>query len=237
MTDHVPELLLTGITKTFSTPAGDLNILSGVDLSMRTGDAVAIVGPSGSGKSTLLYIIGLLDTPSSGSMVIHREEPLQFSPAQQAQYRSSRMGFIFQDHHLLPQCTVLENVLLPAMAAGGIGDAQQARARRLLERVGLRDRMDHAPSQLSGGERQRVAVCRALINEPGLLLADEPTGNLDRRTAETIGTLLLEMAQEEQTMLICVTHSQELAARMPRCCELVDGKLIDVGKTATAPAG
>lgn len=234
MMEHSADLQISGVTKTFTTTAGELNILSGVDLSLRTGEAVGIVGPSGSGKSTLLYIIGLLDTPSSGTMVIRGEEPITFSPARQALYRSSQIGFVFQDHHLLPQCTVLENVLLPAMAAGGIGDAQNSRARALLERVGLKERMNHAPSQLSGGERQRVAVCRALINKPRLLLADEPTGNLDRRTAETIGTLLLEMAQEEQTILICVTHSQELAARMPRCFELVDGKLVDINMAATA---
>lgn len=234
MTERSADLQIFGVTKTFRTEAGELNILSGVDLTLHTGDAVAIVGPSGSGKSTLLYIIGLLDTPSSGTIVIRGEEPLQFSPARQAQYRSSKIGFVFQDHHLLPQCTVLENVLLPAMAAGGVSDAPHSRARALLERVGLKERMNHAPSQLSGGERQRVAVCRALINKPGLLLADEPTGNLDRRTAENIGSLLLEMAQEEQTMLICVTHSQDLAARMPRCCELVDGKLVDISMAATA---
>src|SRR5690606_13801841 len=137
----------------------------------------------------------------------------------QAQYRNKNIGFIFQDHHLLPQCTVLENVLIPTLAGSGAGKPEEERARTLLARVGLGDRLTHRPAQLSGGERQRVAVCRALINQPALLLADEPTGNLDRRTAESVGSLLLDLSREQNTLLICVTHSSELAGRFPRRME------------------
>ncbi|WP_437226907.1 ABC transporter ATP-binding protein [Planctomicrobium sp. SH661] len=226
MTARIHTLQIAHLQKSFSTAAGQLEILSGANLDMQSGEAVAITGPSGSGKSTLLYIVGLLDQPTGGHVLIDGEEPLTQNAAAQARFRSRHVGFVFQDHHLLPQCTVLENVLLPVLAAGGDAADQPARARALLERVGLKDRLEHLPAQLSGGERQRVAVCRALINQPLLLLADEPTGNLDRKTADMIGTLLLEMAAEQQTMLICVTHSQELAGRLPRRYELVDGKLV-----------
>ena len=191
---------------------------------MRRGEALSITGPSGSGKSTLLYIIGLLESPTSGSVVIDGAEPHSLGAAAQAAFRSSTIGFVFQDHHLLPQCTVLENVLLPTLASSELPD-RTARAKTLLERVGLAHRLDHRPPQLSGGERQRVAVCRALINEPLLLLADEPTGNLDRATAEAVGSLLLEIAAEQQAMLICVTHSSELARRFPKGVQLHDGRL------------
>jgi lipoprotein-releasing system ATP-binding protein len=192
---------------------------------MRRGEAVAITGPSGSGKSTLLYVIGLLDEPTSGHVVIDGEHPLTLPAAAQAAFRNRKIGFVFQDHHLLPQCTVLENVLLPALAEPQAVDRTD-RARMLLQRVGLEQRLAHRPAQLSGGERQRIAVCRALINEPLLLLADEPTGNLDRRTAEDVGSLLLEIAAEHRAMLICVTHSVELAARFPRRLHLQDGRLV-----------
>lgn len=226
MTSRTHQLQVTDLRKTFSTPAGELSILSGANLQMNSGEAIAITGPSGSGKSTLLYIVGLLDSPTSGTVLLDGEQPHALKAADQARFRSRHLGFVFQDHHLLPQCTVLENVLLPALAGDGITPEHQQRALGLLERVGLKDRLQHVPSQLSGGERQRVAVCRALINQPVLLLADEPTGNLDRKSADVVGALLLEMAQEQHTMLICVTHSQELAARLPRHYELVDGKLV-----------
>jgi lipoprotein-releasing system ATP-binding protein len=196
-----------------------------VDLSLSRGDAVAVTGPSGSGKSTLLYILGTLDTPSAGSVQILDRDVLALDAAAQADFRNKNVGFVFQDHHLLPQCTVLENVLIPALAGAGAGSAEEARARGLLERVGLGQRIGHRPAQLSGGEKQRVAVCRALINGPALLLADEPTGNLDRATADAVGSLLLELNREQNTMLLCVTHSSELAERFPRRVELVDGKL------------
>lgn len=223
--DSPPDLQLSQITKRFAGTAGPLDILTGVDLSVARGESVAITGPSGSGKSTLLYIVGLLDEPTGGSLTITGEQPLTLDSAAQARFRNRNIGFIFQDHHLLPQLTVLENVLIPTLPLGGADAAAEARARQLLTRVGLGERMDHRPARISGGERQRVAVCRALINQPKLLLADEPTGNLDRTTAESVGSLLLEIAAEQQTMLICVTHSLELAERFPRRYELAAGRL------------
>jgi lipoprotein-releasing system ATP-binding protein len=218
------DLAVRRLSKSFPTAEGTLSILQGVDLDLARGDALAIVGPSGAGKSTLLYIVGALDTPTAGEVSLLGEQPHALSATEQAQFRNRRVGFVFQDHHLLPQCTVLENVLIPAIP-GGITPALDARARELLSRVGLSARLTHRPAQLSGGERQRVAVCRALINQPVLLLADEPTGNLDRATAEAVGGLLLDLNREQQTILICVTHSHELAQRFPRRCELRDGKL------------
>lgn len=214
------------LSKSFSTAAGELTILQQTSLEMNRGDAVAITGPSGSGKSTLLYIIGLLDEPTSGEVIIAGEQPLTFDAAKQARFRNENIGFIFQDHHLLPQCTVLENVVLPTLAAAKKDATVEKRAKELLDRVGLADRLNHRPGQLSGGERQRVAVCRALINQPMLLLADEPTGNLDPKTADSVGTLLLEIAKEQQTMLICVTHSRELAQRFATHYELSAGQLV-----------
>lgn len=230
MSDSNSDLSVSGITKDFSGVAGTLQILRGVDLNMKRGDALAITGPSGSGKSTLLYIIGTLEQPTAGRVRMLDDDPFAMRTAQLAQFRNENIGFIFQDHHLLPQCTVLENVLIPTLAGSGAGDAEVQRARKLLERVDLGDRITHRPAQISGGERQRVAVCRALINQPALLLADEPTGNLDRSTAESVGSLLLELSKEQNTMLICVTHSTELAARFPSHMELHDGKLVDHNK-------
>lgn len=226
MNDAPIDLQLEGVTKTFETAAGQLTILSGVDLKMQRGHAVSITGPSGSGKSTLLYIIGTLDRPTSGRVEILGQNPFDQSERATAHFRNETIGFIFQDHHLLPQCSVMENVLIPALAGAGAGDAAEDRAKTLLERVGLAERLNHRPAQLSGGERQRVGICRALINEPALLLADEPTGNLDQKTADSIGSLLLEIAAEQNTLLICVTHSQELAARFPDRQQLKDGKLV-----------
>ena len=229
-------LKVENLSKTFNTSAGTLTILQQTNLKMNRGDAVAITGPSGSGKSTLLYIIGLLDEPTSGEVIIADEHPLKLDAAKQAGFRNENIGFIFQDHHLLPQCTVLENVTLPTLASSASsksskGDSSvEQRAKELLERVGLADRLNHRPGQLSGGERQRVAVCRALINRPLLLLADEPTGNLDPKTADSVGTLLLEIAREQQTMLICVTHSRELADRFTTLYELSAGQLVDASR-------
>jgi lipoprotein-releasing system ATP-binding protein len=213
------------LNKEYTTAEGPLSILRDLDLTMERGDAIAITGPSGSGKSTFLYVIGALDTPTSGSISLDGRNPFTLTSAQQAEFRNRQIGFVFQDHHLLPQCTVLENVLIPTLPAEGSTPEAESRARMLLERVGLADRINHRPAQLSGGERQRVAVCRALINQPILLLADEPTGNLDRATAESVGTLLLELNREFNTLLVCVTHSAELASRFPKHCELRDGKL------------
>lgn len=222
-----PDLIVNGVTREFESATGPLSILKGVDLAMSRGDAVAITGPSGSGKSTLLYIIGLLDAPTSGTVQIGGENPFTLDAAGQARFRNRKIGFVFQDHHLLPQCNVLENVLLPTIAGEGANEAAATRAKALLDRVGLSHRLDHRPGQLSGGERQRVAVCRAMINQPLLLLADEPTGNLDRQSSTEIGSLLLEVATEQNAMLVCVTHSGELAGRFARHVELQDGRLVD----------
>lgn len=232
MTEAEPQLAVSELTKVFSGPGGTLEVLRGVDLQLRRGDAMAVTGPSGSGKSTLLYILGTLDKPSSGSVQLDGRNLFLLNEREQAEYRNKNVGFVFQDHHLLPQCTVLENVLIPTLAGSGAGSDEVSRAKALLERVGLGQRMQHRPAQLSGGERQRVAVCRALINQPVLLLADEPTGNLDRASAEAVGSLLLEIGREQNTMLLCVTHSGELAARFPRHDELRDGKLV----TAATPS-
>jgi lipoprotein-releasing system ATP-binding protein len=219
------DLRVQALTKQFPSASGILEILRDVDLELNKGEALAVTGPSGSGKSTLLYIIGTLDRPTSGTVSIQGQDPFQMSEEKLAQFRNRHVGFVFQDHHLLPQCNVLENVLIPALAGSGAGAEEEARARKLLDRVGLGTRLTHRPAQLSGGERQRVAVCRALINQPLLILADEPTGNLDQATAESVGALLLELNQELQTLLIVVTHSQELAAKFPRCVELKQGRL------------
>lgn len=225
MTDAPPDLAVRDLVKDYMSEAGTLSILRGVQLELRRGSALAITGPSGAGKSTLLYILGVLDTPTSGTVSLLGQDPFGLTAPEQAAFRNRHVGFVFQDHHLLPQCNVLENVLIPTLPGGGVTPETEQRARRLLERVGLGQRLEHRPAQLSGGERQRVAVCRALINQPVLLLADEPTGNLDRRTADSVGSLLLELNQEEQTILVCVTHSQELAGRFPDRRELRDGTL------------
>lgn len=213
------------LNKDYATADGPLSILRGLDLTMQRGDALAITGPSGSGKSTLLYILGVLDQPTSGTATLDGMNPFGLAPAQQAEFRNRQIGFVFQDHHLLPQCNVLENVLIPTLPGQGATSTAEGRARELLGRVGLGNRMTHRPAQLSGGERQRVAVCRALINQPTLLLADEPTGNLDRTTAESVGSLLLDLNREFNTLLVCVTHSRELADRFPKHLELRDGRL------------
>jgi lipoprotein-releasing system ATP-binding protein len=196
-----------------------------VNLEVEPGEALAVMGPSGSGKSTLLYIIGTLDRPTTGGVRLNGEDPFALREAALADFRNRNVGFVFQDHHLLPQCSVLENVLVPTLAGGnGHGDTV-AYARSLLERVGLSGRLDHRPAELSGGERQRVAVARALIRKPKLVLADEPTGNLDRRAAQSVGQLLLDLHRQEQTMLVVVTHSAELARMFPRQLEMGDGVL------------
>jgi len=205
---------------------GPLVVLAGVSLELSVGENLAILGPSGSGKSTLLHIVGTLDEPTSGSVELARVNPFELDEPSLARFRNRRIGFIFQEHYLLPQCSVLENVLLPAIADGAAGDEVIDRAGKLIERVGLGDRTSHRPAELSGGERQRVAVARALVQRPTLLLADEPTGNLDRSTAAVIGRLLLDLQDEEQTMLVVVTHSHDLAGMLQRRVELDEGKLV-----------
>ncbi len=219
------DLIIENLSKEFSSQAGTLSILKEINWELSRGDAVSVTGPSGSGKSTLLSIIGLLDIPTTGRLSILGEDPLSLSAAEQAAFRNKHIGFVFQDHHLLPQCTVLENVLIATLPGTGAGKEEETRAKELLDRVGLSERLTHKPAQLSGGEKQRVAVCRALINRPALLLADEPTGNLDHQTAESIGTMLLDLGQAENAITICVTHSIDLASRFPKHYDLQNGKL------------
>jgi ABC-type lipoprotein export system ATPase subunit len=202
-------------------------VLDGISVAIQQGESAAISGPSGSGKSTLLNIIGTLDDPTRGRVFLRERDLAQLDELQLAAVRNRQIGFIFQAHHLLPQCTVLENVLVPTLASPESAQRKSApeRARRLLDRVGLGGRIDHRPGQLSGGERQRVAVVRALINQPELLLADEPTGALDRAAAEELARLLIELNREERVTLILVTHAPDLAARMKRVFQLQDGRL------------
>ncbi len=218
------DLLVRSLRKEYPHPSGPLVVLDDLSLEMRLGEALAVMGPSGSGKSTLLYILGSLETPTGGTVRVCGQDPFALDSAGLAAFRNRTIGFVLQDHHLLPQCSSLENVLLPTLA-GGAAPGAPKRARDLLERVGLADRMDRLPSELSGGERQRVALARALINAPPVILADEPTGNLDRASAEAVGTLLLELQREHNVLLITVTHSADLAARFPARAELLDGQL------------
>ncbi len=222
------DLTVTNITKEFPTPAEPLVVLRGVSLELSAGENLAILGPSGCGKSTLLHILGTLDTPTAGQVRLRGQNPFEFDEPKLAAFRNREIGFVFQDHHLLPQCSVLENVLLPTMAEGPTPSERLVRAKTLLERVGLEKRLAHRPAELSGGERQRAAIARALINRPTLLLADEPTGNLDRTTSSTVARLLLELQVQENTMLIVVTHSMELAAMLGKRYELDDGRLRQV---------
>src|SRR6266699_3951734 len=205
------ELVVEHLRKTFPTRAEPLVVLRDVSLSLAGGQNAAILGPSGSGKSTLLFIIGTLDVPTGGSLRLNGTDPFSLDEPRLAEFRNRHIGFVFQDHYLLPQLTMLENVLIPAMAGGTPSSETIERARQLIDRVGLAERLDHRPAELSGGERQRAGVARALLLKPALVLADEPTGNLDRQSAAAIGELLVEMQREEQTMLIVVTHSLDLA--------------------------
>jgi len=221
-------LNVANLSKEYPTPRGALAVLSDVSFSLAPGDAAAIMGPSGSGKSSLLYVLGALEPPSSGTVTLDGRDPFQLPAAQLAAFRNESVGFVFQDHCLLPQCTVLENVLIPTLVASGRdrdGRRDTERARRLVEQVGLAARIDHRPGELSGGERQRVAIARALVRGPHLLLCDEPTGNLDRVSAEHVASLLLDLHRQQQGILIVVTHSAQLAANFPIRFELVDRQL------------
>lgn len=223
-----PLLELRDVSKSYPGPV-PVPVLRGASLTITRGESVAIVGPSGCGKSTVLNLLGTLDLPDSGSLSFEGRDLTKLSAKELAAFRNRQIGFIFQQHHLLPQCSVLENVLLPTLADVNRAPADaEARARALLDRVGLDARLDHRPGQLSGGERQRAAVVRALINQPALLLADEPTGALDRASATEIGKLLVELNREQGVTLIVVTHSVELAALMDRTVELRDGKFVSV---------
>jgi lipoprotein-releasing system ATP-binding protein len=218
-------LKVSDVRKTFGTPQRTVEVLRGIFLEMNKGEAVAITGPSGSGKSTLLHLIGTLDQPTSGTIEVNGANPFSLPEPELAKFRNQVIGFVFQDHHLLPQYSALENILIPTMAFRKREDGAVNRARELLKRVGLTGRMDHRPAELSGGERQRVAVARALINKPRLLLCDEPTGNLDRKTASEVSSLLVELHTQEQNVMVVVTHSLELAGRFTRRYELNDGIL------------
>lgn len=221
-------LVAESITKSYPTGENEtLEVIAAASLQLQPGENVAILGPSGSGKSTLLAILGTLEYPTSGTLRLGDVEPFSLSEAELATFRSRQIGFVFQDHHLLPQCTVLENVLVPFLADGSARQAEIDEATALLRRVGLAERLLHRPAQLSGGERQRVAIARALVRRPTLLLADEPTGNLDGHTAEEVAKLLLELQAEQNSMLVVVTHSEQLAQRMQRRMRIADGKLIE----------
>jgi ABC-type lipoprotein export system ATPase subunit len=225
-----PLLEMVAVTKSYAATEGTAAtpVLRGLDLTVASGESVVIVGPSGSGKSTLLNLMGALDRPDAGRVVLDGQDLSALGEKELAEVRRDKIGFVFQLHHLLPQCTVIENVLIPTLAGRQTarGEPAEKRARRLLDRVGLAARLAHRPGQLSGGERQRVAVVRALINGPKLLLADEPTGALDRAAADNLAQLLVELNREEEIALVVVTHAPSLAALMSRALELRNGRLV-----------
>jgi lipoprotein-releasing system ATP-binding protein len=222
-------LVVSGVSKSYPTPRGPLTVLADVSCSLAPGQAAAVTGPSGSGKSSLLYILGALEPPSSGSVVLNGRDPFSLTGAQLATFRNQEIGFVFQDHCLLPQLSVLENVLVPTLVAKRATKGEEAevaaRARELIAQVGLGERLDHRPGELSGGEKQRVAIARSLIHHPRLLLCDEPTGNLDHASAATVASLLLDLHQRLQNILIVVTHSAALGERFPIRFEMSGGRL------------
>ncbi len=218
-------LTVSNITKTYPTPQGPLPILRELSFSLERGQAAAIMGPSGSGKSTLLYLLGALEPPSSGTVSLDGQNPYALDERRLAEFRNEHIGFVFQDHALLPQCSVLENVLAPTLVArNGRPQAFVERAKALLSDVGLAHRVDHRPAELSGGEKQRVAIARALVRQPTLLLCDEPTGNLDQRNSDAVADLLLGMHAAHPTILLVVTHSAELARRFSTRFTIADGR-------------
>jgi lipoprotein-releasing system ATP-binding protein len=224
----MPALLAQSLSKSYPISGGELPVLVDASLALERGESCAVLGPSGSGKSTLLAILGTLERPTGGTLEITGASPFALGEVELAAFRSRTVGFVFQEHHLLPQCTVIENVLVPLLADGAASSSDVSRASQLLERVGLSHRLNHRPAELSGGERQRAALARALIREPALLLADEPTGNLDRSTAAAIVELMLDVQREHNAMLVAVTHSTALAERMQRRFELDGGRLVEV---------
>jgi len=220
-------LIARNLTKEYPAPNGPLSILSGISISLKRGESASIIGPSGSGKSSLLYILGALEPPTSGEITLDDCDPFRLSDRELAAFRNQKVGFIFQDHCLLPQCTVLENVLTPTLVAQS-SDSFLGRGRALLQQVGLGERLEHRPAELSGGEKQRVALARALIMKPSLLLCDEPTGNLDHASAGIVADLLLDLQRQGDTMLVLVTHNPQLASRFPNRYEMKDGLLISL---------
>jgi lipoprotein-releasing system ATP-binding protein len=225
-------LIVSQVTKHYPTPRGPLTVLADVSFTLAPGQAAAITGPSGSGKSSLLYMLGALEPPSSGTITLGGSEPASLSAKAVADFRNTQIGFVFQDHCLLPQCTVIENVLVPTLVASGRDRASAARddayGRELLARVGLSDRLEHRPGELSGGEKQRAAIARALIRKPQLLLCDEPTGNLDQGSAAIVGQLLHDLHRQQQNILIVVTHSERLAELFPIRFSIEEGRLTRV---------
>jgi lipoprotein-releasing system ATP-binding protein len=223
-TAHAPALCVQSVSKEYPTPTEPLVVLRGVSFELRPGQTLAIVGPSGSGKSTLLNILGTIDRPTSGEVTLDGINAFSLSAKKLAHFRGTRIGFVFQDHHLLPQLSALENVLVARLAVGRVGESDTARAAELLKQVGLEGRSSHLPGELSGGERQRVAIARALMNQPRLILADEPTGNLDTVSATSVADLLLSVAGSD-AMVIGVTHSEALAERFVGRMRMTDGVL------------
>ena len=221
-------LEVSNLSKVYPAPSGQLSVLSNVSIAMKRGESASIMGPSGSGKSTLLYILGALESPTSGQVFLDGDDPFTLEPRALAEFRNRAIGFVFQDHLLLPQCNVLENVLLPTLVGNPLPDGH-ARARDLLDRVGLSERLNYRPAELSGGEKQRVALARALIRHPPLVLCDEPTGNLDRESADTVASLLLTLHREQQTVLVVVTHNQAIADRFAQKLELRGQQLLPRG--------
>jgi len=219
-------LVVENLTKQYATPGQPLTVLADVSLALDPGESLSVVGPSGSGKSTLLSIVGTLERPTAGRVSLGGQDPFALTEPELAAFRRRHVGFVFQDHYLLPQCTALENVLVPTLGAGRTTNDDYERALELLRRVDLIDRQNFRPAELSGGQRQRVAIARALVQQPSLVLADEPTGNLDRSTADAVAEMLLELVEQRQAMLLLVTHSARLAERTRRRAELVEGKLL-----------
>ena len=217
-------LSVASVSKAYDTPRGPLAVLEDVSFTLAAGESLCVIGPSGSGKSTLLYIVGTLERPSAGSVRVEGRDVHALGEAELAAFRNREVGFVFQDHFLLPQLSVLENVLAPTLVAREKG-AYEERARALLARVGLGDRLLHRPAELSGGERQRVALARALVMRPRVLLCDEPTGNLDADSARTVADMILELHRAEPSVLVLVTHSGELAERLPRRCRMAGRRL------------
>jgi lipoprotein-releasing system ATP-binding protein len=223
-TDTAAMLIAKSLSKSYPTPQGPLSILANASLQVKRGESVAVMGPSGCGKSTLLYLLGALEPPTGGTITIDGTDPYTLDERAQATFRGAHIGFVFQDHLLLPQLSAIENVLVPTLVATPDAQVRQ-RADRLLDAVGLTPRRDHRPGELSGGERQRVAIARALVRSPSLLLCDEPTGNLDRASADAVTDLLVALHREQQTVLVVVTHSAAIASRFDRRYELRDAQL------------